>query len=337
MVSASDVDRLFLQAVFSRGLLSTTLAQTLWEKSVNAVKATDTTLNIPHSKSKEAWHEYVAKINRSLDKLEFEFRPLHDETSGREMYALVNRKGDEIAQMATEYTPAEITFFKAIVEQIMLAPREAFSVSSLAALRELNAAKLSMTKSQAEVVLASFVSKGWLMKSKRGRYSLSTRSLLELLPYLKSTFPDEIIECTICMEIMTRGIACYTPNCETRMHNHCFTTYRRRNTSCPSCDKEWPAEAKAKPLIPVGEDAAQEGGEGRRQTRFKSVDSSDDEEEFQEEDQEPTPVTAPKKESRRGSQNKAPSENSMEVDDTGDVPTSQSQGTQRTTRRSTRR
>jgi hypothetical protein len=27
----------------------------------------------------------------------------------------VNRKGDEIAQMATDYTPNEIAFFKAIV------------------------------------------------------------------------------------------------------------------------------------------------------------------------------------------------------------------------------
>jgi hypothetical protein len=36
-VSAADVDRLFLQAVLSRGLLSGSLAQTLWEKSIDAV------------------------------------------------------------------------------------------------------------------------------------------------------------------------------------------------------------------------------------------------------------------------------------------------------------
>jgi hypothetical protein len=47
----------------------------------------------------------------------------------------------------------------------MLAPREAYSVSSMAALRELSAGKINMTKSQAEVVLASFVAKGWLLKS----------------------------------------------------------------------------------------------------------------------------------------------------------------------------
>lgn len=47
----------------------------------------------------------------------------------------------------------------------MLAPREAFSVSSMAALRELTVLKINITKVNAEVVLTSFVSKGWLLKS----------------------------------------------------------------------------------------------------------------------------------------------------------------------------
>jgi hypothetical protein len=102
----------------------------------------------------------------------------------------------------------------------MLAPNEAYSVSSFAALREVNALKSNMTKTQAEIVLSSFVAKGWLLKSRsaflpiieisssymwffrRGRYSLSTRTLLELYKYLKESFgEDYILECTICMEV----------------------------------------------------------------------------------------------------------------------------------------
>lgn len=50
----------------------------------------------------------------------------------------------------------------------MLAPRQSFSVSSLGALREVGAIKpkVNMTKAQAENVLASFVARGWLLKSK---------------------------------------------------------------------------------------------------------------------------------------------------------------------------
>jgi non-structural maintenance of chromosomes element 1 len=97
----------------------------------------------------------------------------------------VNTKDDELAQMATDYTPAEIAFFRAIVqmffilimlsiltsfqvEQIILARNESFSLSSLAALREVSAIKpkSNMSKTQAETVLASFVAKGWLLRSK---------------------------------------------------------------------------------------------------------------------------------------------------------------------------
>jgi len=102
----------------------------------------------------------------------------------------------------------------------MLAPHEAYSVPSLVALREVNSLKTNMTKAQAEIVLGSFVANNWLLKSRqgypdslhleckklthskrRGRYSLSTRTLLELLPYLKSTYPEECLECIICYEV----------------------------------------------------------------------------------------------------------------------------------------
>ncbi|KAF9005578.1 Nse1 non-SMC component of SMC5-6 complex-domain-containing protein [Cyathus striatus] len=277
-VSSKDADRLFLQAILSRSVVTFDVAKALWEKAVEAVKASNDAVDVSYSNDRDSWDEFIARINKSLDKLDLEFRHLHDESTGKEMYALVNRKGDEIAQMATDYTPAEIAFFKAIVEQIILAPRESFSVSSLIALREIGSIKpkVNMSKSQAEVVLGSFVARGWLLKSKRGRYSLSTRSILELQPFLKSTYPDEILECTICFEILTRGIACHTPNCKTRMHFHCFSNYRRRHGVCPSCGKDWPREAKDKPLIPVGEDAVKDGDEGKRRVRIRSADPSDD-------------------------------------------------------------
>ncbi|KJA27517.1 hypothetical protein HYPSUDRAFT_130943 [Hypholoma sublateritium FD-334 SS-4] len=334
MVSASDVDRLFLQAVLSRGVMSSKLAQLLWEKSIEAVNSSNDDLKLKYSNDKQSWDAFVAKINRSLDKLQLEFRALHDELTGKEMYAIVNRKDDEIAQMATDYTPAEITFFKAVVEQIILAPHEAYSVSSIAALRELTAAKITITKAQAEVVLASFVAKGWLLKSKRGRYSLSTRALLELIPYLKSSYPDDIIECTICMDILTRGIACFTPNCTVRMHLHCFNTFRKRNNGCPSCGNDWPRDVRDKKLVPVGEEAAKEGDDRRRHVRLAEGEGSDEEEE-----EEPlTQDSPPKKAARgKGKQRAAEREDSMDAEDDDESQSTQpTQSTQRT-RRSTRR
>lgn len=80
----------------------------------------------------------------------------------------------------------------------------------------------SMTKSQGEIVLASFVARGWLLRSKYGthylfkiiyelflfvrdgRYSLAPRTILELNMYFREEYPDEVIDCTICMEVLPR-------------------------------------------------------------------------------------------------------------------------------------
>ncbi|KAJ7774760.1 Nse1 non-SMC component of SMC5-6 complex-domain-containing protein [Mycena metata] len=285
-VHTKDVQRLFLQAVLSRGVLSGKLAQTIWAKCKEAVMAADDSIDIAHSGNVADWEAFVVKVNKELDPLDLEFRHQLEEVGGKDMYAIVNRKGDEIAQMATDYTPGEIAFFKAMVEQIMLAPRRSFSISSLAALREVSALKpkSNMSKTQTEIVLASFVAKGWLLKSKRGRYSLSTRALLELKPYLESTYADEVLECTICSDIITKGVACPQENCQVGMHYSCFTKYTRTRHQCTSCTKDWPADPDG--MSPIGEGAVRDGEDGKRRVR-KSVDSDDENDESDEEPSQP--------------------------------------------------
>jgi hypothetical protein len=50
----------------------------------------------------------------------------------------------------------------------MIAPRHKYSIPSLVAMREVSMIKpkTNITKSQAEVVLSSFVARGWLAKTK---------------------------------------------------------------------------------------------------------------------------------------------------------------------------
>jgi hypothetical protein len=122
---------------------------------------------------------------------------------------------------------------------------------------------------------------------------------MELSPYLKSTYLDEILECTFCTEVcfmlapsslakhnvkmVTKGAACHKDNCKVRMHFHCFKTFRRQKDKCPVCAVAWPREAKDKPLLPVGEAAAREGDDRKRRVRATKSDHGSDEEEEEEE------------------------------------------------------
>ena len=51
--------------------------------------ASNNTLNIRNTKDRGSWDAFVANINRSLDKLDLEFRYMPDELSGKDMYAIV--------------------------------------------------------------------------------------------------------------------------------------------------------------------------------------------------------------------------------------------------------
>lgn len=164
--------------------------------------AANNNVNIAYLDTDAAWDQFVTTINRSLNSLDLEFRNLQDQMTGKTLYALVrvklinprcltsqqiNLKGDAIAQMASTYSALEIAYFKAIVrfqsktrhflahkicdqvEQIMSAPYECYSLSSIAALREIGnltgPGSTNFSKAQAEVVLGSFVTNGWLLKS----------------------------------------------------------------------------------------------------------------------------------------------------------------------------
>ncbi|OJT03133.1 Non-structural maintenance of chromosomes element 1 -like protein [Trametes pubescens] len=342
-VSSADVQRLFLQAILSRRILSQKLAAKIWEKCIDAVKEANETVDIEYRADRNSWDNFVTSVNEALNPLDLEFAHLHDEVSGKEMYAVVNRKGDEIAQLATEYTATEIAYFKAVLEQIMLAPNESFCVSAMACLREVNSLKTNMTKSQAETTLSSFVARGWLLKSKLGRYSLSTRTVLELQIYLRNTYEGELLDCTICMELVTRGIACYTNQCKTRMHTHCFNNFKRRHHQCPSCSQSW-TEANLAKLRPVGEPAYREGQDlNQRRARRKSTGDDDEDEEDEEErdyengdDAEPEPSQSQPAATQQKSKGKrkAAREASEEAEEQEESPPPQTQ-TQR--RRSSRR
>ena len=184
---------------------------------------------------------------------------------------------------------------------IITAPNSSYCLSSMAALRESQSLKATFTKTHAERVLDTFVARGWLCKSKsvlqsivvttsatsspfgsrvlyrKGRYSLTTRSTVELQTYITNTFPNDILHCTVCHEMVLRGVKCYTRNCEGMLHSHCYAAYRRARQTCPVCETPWNGDSEGK-LKKVGEGAFVEGQDKHARARRRTDDDEDEDE-----------------------------------------------------------
>lgn len=112
---------------------------------------------------------------------------------------------------------------------------------------------------------------------RKGRYSLTTRSTVELQNYISNTFPNDIFHCTVCHEMVFRGIRCYTLNCEGILHSHCYAAYKRTRQACPVCDKPWNGDSEGK-LKRVGEGAFVEGQDKHARSRRRTDEDEDEDE-----------------------------------------------------------
>lgn len=151
------------------------------------------------------------------------------------VYALVNTTDDALTQLATTYTADEIAFIKRVLnamfdtyntrrlEAMVITEMQAVQLakgypggsrrqSGNATQQSQGGASQGLSMSQAEATMKNLVEEGWLEKSRKGFYSLSPRSLMELRGYLVETFNGEneagqwvnkIKYCAACGDIVT--------------------------------------------------------------------------------------------------------------------------------------
>jgi len=272
-VTVQDADRLFLQAFLSRRVISEQLANFLWERCIDAAKSVNEDLEFPRSGVGEVIH----RLQQKLQPLGMDIKVVGDEYSDNICYTVVNIQGDGVAEIATNYAQNEVQFFKAVVEQIMLAKNEAYCIGSMAALRVAG----GMKRAQAEKLLKSFVHESWLAGLDGGHFALGTRALAELETYLKNHYEDlGYFECVICHSIITRGLRCCHAQCQTRIHHRCFAKYNtnQRQYVCPSCRQDWSEEHNRARMAPIGIEAFREGQDDRTMKRPQPASGESDEE-----------------------------------------------------------
>ncbi|CAO1638422.1 unnamed protein product [Sympodiomycopsis kandeliae] len=215
--------------------------------------------------------DFVHDASTAVSSFGLEVRRMPDPWTGRGMIALVNTKGDEIAQMATNYSPSEILLLKKLIEMIFTSKHDSFSTSSTEILNVAKRLKPTLTQSSAERFIDTLIHHGWIHKSRQGYLSLSSRALLELQTYLKEQYPDEILTCHECQHIVTRGLSC--GSCDgVKIHTQCevFIPGNGNQKKCPQCKVAWePAR--------IGEENLKGANSSRRRQRARSHEEEEEE------------------------------------------------------------
>ncbi|RSM09052.1 hypothetical protein CDV31_007914 [Fusarium ambrosium] len=268
----NDGNRAFLQAILARGSITFEDARPILAAIFNADRGDDDEGDVirPGQITEDHFQEYMDKAAEAASLFDYEIRTTIHQTTKRRIYALVNTTSDPQTQLATTYSPDELSFIKRVFDAIFdkfNTPRmEVLAITEMQAIKcarprqqetEVDAdaqtqtpADKGLKHSEVEVVLASLVEGGWFEKSAEGFYTFSPRALLELRPWLVETYNDPDLDprewqrikfCEACKDIVTIGIRCPELECNFRLHDVCQEAFwrTRREQRCPKCSREW--------------------------------------------------------------------------------------------------
>lgn len=271
-------NRAFLQALMARGALSFSDAQPILAAILNATRPDEEDDVRPEQIDEDVFKEYIDSASAAASLFDYEIRTTVHQLTKQRIYALVNTTSDPQTQLATFYSADELSFIKRVLDAMFdkfNTPRmEVMAITQMQAMKLARPPPSSSTQTQTQVaddeedsaqtgnkdkglkhsevedVMANLVDGGWLEKSRHNFYTLTTRGLLELRPWLFEMFNDpdaeadewqRIKQCEACKELLTIGLRCAEPNCLLRIHDICQDAFwrTRSDMNCPKCSREW--------------------------------------------------------------------------------------------------
>ncbi|XP_039672120.1 non-structural maintenance of chromosomes element 1 homolog isoform X1 [Perca fluviatilis] len=228
-----DSHRRFLQTMMANGIVDEQSARTLYQYCCE-------THNTQHTPDK--LDDFIETINSKLQPMFMQIRKGMSEDNGHQFYALVNMAETDVTRMSSDYADNELELFRKTMDLIVCSENgKASSTDILNSADTLTTKKLK--KSETEHLLNRLVHDKWL-NEKRGEYTLSTRCIIEMEPYIRSMYQDQVKVCHICRNIAFQCQICEKPTCGIKIHNPCVARYfkGRAEPRCPACDDFWPHE-----------------------------------------------------------------------------------------------
>ncbi|XP_071965302.1 non-structural maintenance of chromosomes element 1 homolog [Antedon mediterranea] len=229
-MAMTDAHRLSLQSFMTKGVMSC-------EEVIRLHAHACAEFQVYHVEN--GHDEFVKRINRNIQPFSMEIRVAKDEDDGNQVYVLVRTEESEICKLISDYQANELALFQKIIDLII--ENGTGMASSTDVLNVVLPQPHKLLKIDKQIVLDKLVAEKWL-KENQGQISLTTRSILELKHYLREHFPDDVIVCNLCDNIVFKGNNCSNINCSVRLHFHCSRDmfHGRPNAVCPGCATKWP-------------------------------------------------------------------------------------------------
>ncbi|XP_023148415.1 non-structural maintenance of chromosomes element 1 homolog isoform X1 [Amphiprion ocellaris] len=228
-----DSHRRFLQTMMASGIIDESGAKALHQHCCE----THSTQYAP-----DRLDDFIDTINSKLQPMFMQIRKGMSEDNGHQHYALVNMVENDVTRMSSDYADNELELFKKTMDLIVGSEDgKASSTDILNSTDSMTTKKLK--KSEIEHLLNRLVQDKWLSE-KRGEYTLSTRCIIEMEPYIRAMYQDQVKVCHICHAIAFQCQICENPTCGIKIHNPCVARYFKGRTEprCPACEDFWPHE-----------------------------------------------------------------------------------------------
>lgn len=295
MIRPTDLHRMFIQSILSRRVFTECVGVEIYKRCTLAMKDHDPNFQPTHRPSTGGLLSFIGEINELLMPLGMEVkrgRREQDET-GTLVWSLINKDTSSLSELATDMTTLEISYFRQVIESIV----ESYPANSIGASRALKIAgelTAAMPRTHAESLLKALVSRGWLDRSARGRYTLSQRSILELSPFLEATYDENsLFRCPwkTCQAIVLQGFRCEYEGCDTHIHSFCRSSLANARTDrCPRCKGDWTVAGTfpskvGEASVPVIEDKFEKGGRRKRKSGGRPAENDEEEERDEEADE----------------------------------------------------
>eukprot|EP00118_Oscarella_pearsei_P017817 m.179110 g.179110 ORF g.179110 m.179110 type:complete len:224 (+) comp39207_c0_seq15:29-700(+) len=201
--------QVFLQMLLSRGIVSEREAIEAMEKIFDRLQV---------EAPEDGLSGFITGMNAQLNEIYMEIRSGVSEEDGTLHYALINTYEDAVAKIASGYEPKKLAYFNKVLEMIVGEEGIASSVDLINS----KSMERPLTVTEAEKTLESFTKDHWLHYNREeGEYSLGTRALIALKPFLVSTFPGIVADCYMCHDMVLKG----DYHDDKKMHHHCMKRF----------------------------------------------------------------------------------------------------------------